>query len=67
MAEGMSSVRKFAAVSLLAAGITLAGLGGVASAADNTAPANAVGHVQLDGGHQTAGISCLDGMHSACW
>jgi hypothetical protein len=67
MAEGMPSLRKFAAVSLLAAGITMTGLGGVASASESAAPTNAVGQVHLDSGHQTAGISCLDGMHSACW
>jgi len=60
MGDGMPSLRRFAALSLLAAGITLTGLGGVASAAESAAPTNAVGQ-------QTLGILCAHPAHVACW
>ncbi|HEV7976382.1 hypothetical protein [Amycolatopsis sp.] len=67
MGDGMPSLRKFAALSLLAAGITLTGLGGVASAVESAAPTNAVGQVHLDSGQQTLGILCAHPAHVACW
>ncbi|SDZ24991.1 hypothetical protein SAMN05421504_11185 [Amycolatopsis xylanica] len=54
----MSSLRKFAALTLLAAGITLAGIGGVASASETT---------PSDSGATTLGVLCAEPWHSACW
>ncbi|MFD8499071.1 hypothetical protein [Amycolatopsis sp. NPDC059657] len=55
----LASLRKFAAMTLLAAGLTLTGIGGVASAAETTAPS--------DTGATTMGVLCAQPWHAACW